>query len=73
MREYTSVHDRHCCKKHGCKYGDEDCTVKYGDEAGIKCEYCYELELEQTIQIDNYTENIKSKRLDTIKNLYWDV
>jgi hypothetical protein len=21
------VHTRHCCKLHGCKYGDDDCTV----------------------------------------------
>lgn len=21
------VHTRHCCKWHGCKYGDGDCTV----------------------------------------------
>jgi len=26
MREY-GVHAAHCCAKHGCKYGDEDCPV----------------------------------------------
>jgi len=25
------VHVHHCCKKHGCKYGNEDCPVAYGD------------------------------------------
>ena len=22
-----NVHTEHCCIKHGCKYGDDDCTV----------------------------------------------
>lgn len=25
------VHQAHCCKKHGCKYGDEDCPVVSGE------------------------------------------
>ena len=24
------VHQSHCCKLHGCKYGDEDCPVEQG-------------------------------------------
>ena len=36
-----SVHDAHCCKKHGCKYGDDDCPVVLGIEPGVReCEYC---------------------------------
>ena len=36
-----SVHDAHCCKKHGCKYGDDDCPVVLGTEPGVReCEYC---------------------------------
>jgi len=23
----TDVHTEHCCLRHGCKYGDKDCTV----------------------------------------------
>ena len=23
----SDVHTTHCCAKHGCKYGDKDCTV----------------------------------------------
>lgn len=23
----TDVHTEHCCSRHGCKYGDNDCTV----------------------------------------------
>ena len=38
------VHEGHCCPKHGCKYGDEDCpvtnrlTTKYNHH----CEFCEE-------------------------------
>ena len=35
------VHSTHCCKC-GCKYGDKYCPVEYGDDPGIKCEYCEE-------------------------------
>lgn len=41
MKEFADVHDAHCCKKHGCKYGDEDCTVVNGTNPGIRCEDCY--------------------------------
>lgn len=30
------VHKTHCCRKHGCKYGDDDCPVVSGE---IKQEY----------------------------------
>jgi len=40
IREFLSVHDGHCCTKHGCKYGDEDCPVVLGKEPGIFCEDC---------------------------------
>lgn len=39
-REFADVHDRHCCKRHGCKYGDPDCTVMSGQYQGIICEDC---------------------------------
>lgn len=41
MREFKDVHDAHCCKKHGCKYCDENCTVLNGQNEGIFCEDCY--------------------------------
>lgn len=41
MKDFVDVHDRHCCKRHGCKYGDEDCTVVNGPNKGIECEECY--------------------------------
>jgi hypothetical protein len=37
----TKVHAHHCCKKHGCKYGDDDCPVAYGDvEQVYPCPDC---------------------------------
>ena len=37
----TGVHTRHCCKKHGCKYGDEWCPVEHGPyEQEYPCEDC---------------------------------
>ena len=29
-KENWGVHETHCCKKHGCKYGYEDCPVELG-------------------------------------------
>lgn len=34
------VHNTHCCKIHGCKYGDNDCPVEFGNLPGIECEIC---------------------------------
>ena len=43
-REYASVHDAHCCRIHGCKYGKLHCPVEAGEELGltgtIGCESC---------------------------------
>lgn len=35
------VHTEHCCSKHGCKYGDEDCPVFTGRKSqSSPCELC---------------------------------
>ena len=43
------VHRTHCCKKHGCKYGNQDCPVElglveqaYGCEQGDYIDGCFE-------------------------------
>lgn len=37
------VHTRHCCKFHGCKYGDDDCPVALAlKQQKYPCEYCHE-------------------------------
>jgi hypothetical protein len=41
------AHPTHCCKWHGCKYGDPDCPVVTGKVKQLYlCEDCYE-DLEQ--------------------------
>jgi hypothetical protein len=49
MRGNIGVHASHCCKWHGCKYGDPDCPVYNGEvEQLYLCEDCYwELEDEE--------------------------
>ena len=43
MRGTIGVHASHCCKWHGCKYGDPDCPVANGEvEQEYLCEDCYE-------------------------------
>ena len=49
MRGTIGVHASHCCKWHGCKYGDSDCPVVSGEiEQLYLCEDCsYYLEEEE--------------------------
>ncbi len=40
-KDKYGVHATHCCIKHGCKYGDEDCPVVSGKiKQEYICEYC---------------------------------
>lgn len=40
-KNMKDVHTEHCCAKHGCKYGDEDCTVIMGiAPQSFDCESC---------------------------------
>lgn len=43
--EEIKVHEIHCCMKHGCKYGDEDCPVANKELPGVKCDVCSEDEI----------------------------
>lgn len=41
----VNVHTRHCCKNHGCKYGDDDiCTVVTTNHYGMTgdCQSCFD-------------------------------
>jgi hypothetical protein len=39
--EFTDVHTSHCCKKHGCKYDSEYCTITRGvAKQEYPCEWC---------------------------------
>ena len=40
---HKDVHTEHCCFVHGCKYGDDDCSVKTGKKMqSFPCEMCGE-------------------------------
>lgn len=44
MANNIGVHAAHCCKWHGCKYGDEDCPVVLGQvEQLYTCDFCDDL------------------------------
>jgi hypothetical protein len=44
MRGTVGVHVAHCCKWHGCKYGDLDCPVTNGEvEQKYQCEDCWHI------------------------------
>lgn len=48
----VGVHASHCCKWHGCKYGDPDCPVVAGEvEQSYPCEYCSDLLAEEEYYI----------------------
>jgi hypothetical protein len=41
MIDHERVHVTHCCRWHGCKYGDPDCPVTSGRLAQeFPCETC---------------------------------
>jgi hypothetical protein len=41
QEKYKDVHTEHCCKIHGCKYGDSDCSVAMGTKKqSHPCESC---------------------------------
>jgi hypothetical protein len=40
-QDKKDVHTEHCCAEHGCKYGENACTVKSGDKKqSFPCEIC---------------------------------
>ena len=48
------THQSHCCVKHGCKYGDEDCPVVLKlIKQSYPCEYCHNEGIEIVKEIEN--------------------
>jgi len=39
--DLKDVHTEHCCTEHGCKYGDDGCSVTEGLGPSNYCETCY--------------------------------
>lgn len=65
MRGSIGVHAAHCCKWHGCKYGDPDCPVVTGEvEQRYKCEDCWHILREE----DYYRRMVQD--IDEIK-VWW--
>lgn len=73
MANNIGVHAAHCCKFHGCKYGDEDCPVVTGEVKQLYiCESCeYELEgAEYFIEVVNRLDEIKQIREESRKRRF---
>lgn len=63
-----SVHTRHCCVLHGCKYNDEDCeVVTKKTKQQFTCEDCGE------VGISNVERAIFESEASTIKVLSTDL
>ena len=55
MNNDYAIHASHCCKWHGCKYGEKDCPVVKGKVEQLwPCDDCYD-EMEEA---DYYTSVI---------------
>ena len=55
------VHQNHCCKIHGCKYGEKDCPVVQGTiTQAYLCEDCPEL----NDQVQNVEMSLKELKLN---------
>ena len=62
MIDNIGVHIGHCCKWHGCKYGNLDCPVASGEvKQEYLCEYCYE-ELDNEDYYRQVVKNIEEMK-----------
>ena len=65
MRGSIGVHVAHCCKWHGCKYGDPDCPISNGEvEQHYLCEDCGEI-----LEEEEYYKRM-AREIDEIKE-WW--
>lgn len=63
MSSSVGVHASHCCKWHGCKYGDKDCPVVSGKvEQLYTCDFC-----DDELAEEEYFREVV-KRIDEIKD-----
>lgn len=52
----------HCCLKHGCKYGHEDCVVERGlSKQKYPCERCHEDEEDVGAQADEILQHLYAR------------
>lgn len=71
------VHQTHCCKKHGCKYGDKDCPVVTGEvkqnfdcENGDYSDPCFEPNADYNDEIENFLQGIHLVTENRPNNFY---
>lgn len=56
-KEKRGVHEHHCCVRHGCKYGNDDCPVVSGETLQVyRCEDCPPKIKNNTLTIDKFIE-----------------
>jgi hypothetical protein len=73
MDKNYGVHAAHCCKWHGCKYGDKDCPVVSGEvEQLYPCMFCDDL-LEREGYFKRALEDIAEIKAFKIKKTKEDV
>lgn len=66
MRGSIGVHAAHCCRWHGCKYGDLDCPVANREvEQEYPCEYC-----STVLEEEEYYKRM-AREVDEIKT-WWE-
>lgn len=71
MSTDTGVHVCHCCNRHGCKYGDEDCPVALGKLAqDYPCEFCYVDEAEDEAREINALFSARDAELASLRLRY---
>lgn len=76
-KEKYGVHQSHCCVRHGCGYGAEDCPVVSGEiKQDYICEWCDEdgvKSVDELIKLKEFFDNPKGSMmevLETVKELY---
>ena len=71
MIDDRAVHISHCCKYHGCKYGDENCPVVKGEvKQTYLCEQCHEIlqDKEHYLQQLSMAEEIEAMQKNIEQN-----
>jgi hypothetical protein len=67
----ADVHTEHCCARHGCKYGDDDCPVALGQKAqSYLCESCTgdELDLDLLREVQG---RLTEEQWEAYQNQLW--
>ena len=66
-----NVHTEHCCKLHGCKYGDKDCPVVLDiQKQSYLCERCEEDLVDAQGLTEYYFSLLSDEERSNIMNQY---